>query len=54
MVIQDVIPGKPGGTVEFKGSTWTAVSDEHIKSGKLATITKVDGITLRIKRKQEG
>ena len=54
VVIQDVIPGKPGGTVEFKGSTWTAVCDEHIKSGELAIIAKVDGITLKIKRKQEG
>jgi membrane protein implicated in regulation of membrane protease activity len=54
VVIQDVIPGKPGGTVEFKGSTLTAVSDDHIKSGELAIITKIDGITLKIKRKQEG
>lgn len=51
MVIKDVIPGKPGGTVEFKGSTWSAVSDEYIKNGECAIITEVEGITLKIKRK---
>jgi membrane protein implicated in regulation of membrane protease activity len=51
VVIKDVIPGKPGGTVEFKGSTWNAVSDEYIKNGEFAIITEIDGITLKIKRK---
>lgn len=51
VVIKDVIPGKPGGKVEFKGATWSAVSDEHIKNGDWAIITEIDGITLNIKRK---
>jgi membrane protein implicated in regulation of membrane protease activity len=51
VVIKDVIPEKPGGTVEFKGSTWSAVSDEYIKNGEFAIITEIDGITLKIKRK---
>ena len=54
VVLKDVIPGKPGGKVEFKGATWSAVSDEHIKNGELAFITERDGITLKIKRIQEG
>jgi len=51
VVTKDVIPGKPGGKVEFKGATWSADSDEYIKSGDWATITELDGITLKIKRK---
>ena len=51
VVIKDVIPGKPGGTVEFKGSTWSAVSDEYNKNGEFAIITEIDGITLKIKGK---
>lgn len=51
VVIKDVIPGKPGGKVEFKGATWSAVSDEVIKNGDWATIMELDGITLKIKRK---
>jgi membrane protein implicated in regulation of membrane protease activity len=51
VVIKDIIPGKPGGKVEFKGATWSAVSDEHIKNGEWAIITEIDGITLNIKRK---
>ena len=50
VVIKDVIPGKPGGKVEFKGATWSAVSDEVIKNGDWATIMELDGITLKIKR----
>ena len=51
LVIKDVIPGEPGGKVEFKGADWGAVSDEYIKNGKWAIITEVDGITLKIKGK---
>jgi len=50
LVIKDVIPEKPGGKVEFKGSTWNAVSDEYIKNGDWVTIIETDGITLKIKR----
>ena len=51
VVIKDVIPGKPGGKVEFKGAEWSAVSDEHIENGEWAIITEVNGITLKIKGK---
>lgn len=54
VVLKDVIPGKMEGMVEFKGATWRAVSDEHIKNGEVAIITDVDGITLNIRRKKEG
>jgi membrane protein implicated in regulation of membrane protease activity len=54
IVVQDVIPNKIEGAVEFKGARWKAISDEYIKNGEVAIITDHDGITLKIKRKKEG
>ncbi|OEU50898.1 MAG: hypothetical protein BA861_09665 [Desulfobacterales bacterium S3730MH5] len=51
VVLKDVIPDEMGGVVEFKGANWSAVSEEHIASGKVAIITELDGITLRIQKK---
>ena len=51
VVLKDVIPGKIGGVVEFKGANWSAVSEEHIKKDGIAIITEVDGITLKIRKK---
>jgi len=54
VVLSDVVPGKPPGTVEFKGATWRAVSEERIRKDEIAVITGIDGITLKIgKRKEE-
>ena len=53
VVLEDVLPGKMEGAVEFKGATWRAVSDEHIKLGETAIIIDVDGITLKIRKKKE-
>ncbi len=47
------MPGKPGGVVEFKGTSWNAVSEDHINKGEMAMITGIDGITLKIGRKKE-
>jgi membrane protein implicated in regulation of membrane protease activity len=49
-VLQDVIPGKPGGQVEFKGTIWKAVSDQEIKKGETASIAEMDGLTLILKK----
>lgn len=49
-VLQDVIPGKAGGQVEFKGTSWSAVSDQEIKKGETAVIAEMDGLTLVIKK----
>ena len=54
VVLQDVIPNKMEGAVEFKGARWRAVSDEHIKKSEMAIITGVDGITLNVRKKEEG
>ena len=54
IVVQDVIPNKMEGAVEFKGAKWSAVSDEPIKNGEVAIITDFDGITLKIQKKKEG
>ena len=51
--MQEVIPNKMEGAVEFKGARWRAVSDEHIKNGEMAIITGVDGITLKIRKREE-
>jgi membrane protein implicated in regulation of membrane protease activity len=54
VVLEDVIPNKMEGAVEFKGARWRAVSDEHIKKGAMAIITGVDGIILNVRKKEEG
>ena len=54
VVLQDIIPDKMDGAVEFKGARWSAVSDEHIQKGEIAIIIGVDGIILKIRKKQEG
>ena len=52
-VLQDVIPGKQGGKVEFKGAVWSAVSEDRINKDETAVITGVDGIVLKIKKGKE-
>jgi membrane protein implicated in regulation of membrane protease activity len=42
------------GAVEFKGARWRAVSNEEIKKGEMAIITGVDGIILKVGKKEEG
>jgi membrane-bound serine protease (ClpP class) len=54
VVLQDAIPNKMDGAVEFKGARWRAVSDEHIKKNEMAIITGVDGIILNVRKKEEG
>ena len=51
IVLEDVVPGKIGGAVEFKGTKWKASSDELINKDEEAIITGIDGITLKIKKK---
>ena len=52
-VLQDVVPGRSGGKVEFKGASWSARAEEPIARGEPATIERIDGITLVIKRVAE-
>jgi inner membrane protein len=49
LVLEDITPAG-GGRVEFRGSTWNAVSDESFRKGDTATIVRNDGLTLIIKR----
>jgi membrane protein implicated in regulation of membrane protease activity len=51
LVLEDVVPGKSSGAVEFKGAKWKAVSEEQIMKGEEAVIAGNDGITLRIRKK---
>ena len=54
VVLQEVIPDKMEGAVEFKGARWRAISDEPIEKGEMAVITGFDGIILQIRKKEEG
>ena len=43
----------PEGTVFFKGERWTAISEAgRVRPGEEVTITKVDGLVLRVTKKQ--
>lgn len=53
-VLEDVVPGHSTGKVEFKGSSWSARSDETIRKGESAVIERLDGIALVIKKNPEG
>jgi membrane protein implicated in regulation of membrane protease activity len=53
-VLEDVVPGQSGGKVEFKGATWSARSDEMIRTGETAVIERIDGLTLIIRKNPEG
>jgi len=45
----------PSGTVFFKGERWAAISEEgQIDPGENVVITKVDGLTLYVTKKQQG
>jgi len=52
-VLNEVVPGKGGGTVEFKGAVWSAESTESLARGAMAVITGVRGITLRVASRKE-
>ena len=54
VVVKDVIPDKVEGVVEFKGTTWSAVSEEHMGKGDVGIIEGIDGITLKIRKMKEG
>ena len=53
-VLEDVVPGHGGGKVEFKGAAWSARSHEPIRKGEAAMIERVDGISLIIRKNEEG
>jgi membrane protein implicated in regulation of membrane protease activity len=47
-VEESIAPNKKG-KVSFKGSSWMALSDEHIKKGEMAEIIGVNSIQLTVK-----
>ncbi len=50
IVIEDIAKGSRG-RIEFKGTPWTAVSDEDIKAGQTVIITEKESINLTVKPK---
>jgi len=54
LVVRGVDAGHRDGRVEFKGAEWTAVATEPIAAGRLAAITRVDGLTLHVRPVDSG
>ena len=50
IVIEDIAK-ESRGRIEFKGTPWTAVSDEDIKAGQTVIITEKESINLTVKPK---
>ncbi len=50
MALIDFLPGKKG-KVEFRGTSWTAISDEKITEGQFVTIIGKESINLIVKPK---
>lgn len=48
VVIKEITP-KTSGKVEFRGTSWKAVSSEHLKKNTPVKIVKKDNITLVVK-----
>jgi membrane protein implicated in regulation of membrane protease activity len=50
--VDDLVPGRVG-PVEFRGSRWSAIADTPIARGETGRITKLDGLTLHLTRKED-
>ncbi len=48
---EDLIPGK-AGPVDFRGSRWSAVTDTPVARGETVVVTRLDGLTLYVTRKE--
>lgn len=48
LVLKPIEPGSLDGSVEFKGASWRAVSDETLPAGASVRIIGRDGITLKV------
>ena len=53
-VTVDIMPGKSGGKVEFKGAAWSALSSDELRTGERAVIEGIEGITLKVSKVREG
>jgi len=49
-VIRNISPGSRDGRVEYKGTQWTALSNEEISEGDLAEILETEGIVLKVRK----
>lgn len=52
LVLEDIAPGEPG-KVEFKGAPWRAESGDTLSQGENGIIEKIDGLTLKIKKRSD-
>jgi len=49
VALEPIVPGVPG-RVRVHGEIWTALANEPIASGERTTVTKIDGLTLTVRR----
>ena len=49
IALEPIVPGVPG-RVRVHGEIWTALAHEPIASGEPTTVTKIDGLTLTVRR----
>jgi membrane protein implicated in regulation of membrane protease activity len=49
VALNDIVPGKAGGEVEFNGSTWKAESESRITKGSDVEIVERKNLTLKVK-----
>lgn len=49
MVIEDIIPGKLPGKIEFHGTIWNAEADQEIKKGTTVEIVERNNLTMKVK-----
>lgn len=49
VIVEHAITPKKPGKVSFKGSLWTALSDENLESGEMVEIVAVNSIQLTVK-----
>ncbi|MBI5473670.1 MAG: NfeD family protein [Ignavibacteriae bacterium] len=49
LVVEDIVPARLSGKVEFHGTNWNAVADAEIKKGTPVEILGREDLTLRVK-----
>lgn len=49
LVIEDILPGKLQGKIEFHGTVWNAEADQEIKKGTTVEIVERNNLTMKVK-----
>lgn len=49
LVIEDILPGKLPGKIEFHGTVWNAEAEQEIKKGTTVEILERNNLTMKVK-----